>query len=364
MAFLIGCISVLASAVSGAFAVLRSLPSDDRWRWSRLSVDVRLQLLVMAIAGVASLAVLYQQDRSKVEAESKFSQLREDQSRLFQILYKQETIRELSLRISPHRCWTNDEVRKGGFSSAEPYNLTELYYFLAGRKLGEEQTFAAQFHVYYGPIWVVVTGQAGKGGQRWFYALGTDVVNAARPLGSEEFPKYPNRLDPIDLVDLRLGEDALRRFLPHPPQVYRFLANSGYTDTFDPRSELGSTQVVWAVVADRQMDILRQAPPEGDWTLVPIPFDFFKCWDTTLSINDRPIVSFTEAGGLMEAQRQRFLNWPGNMLRAELRKGHAWLAPMPYAWREFRPVMNCRVAWLLYADSKAPCEGGGSKRSP
>jgi hypothetical protein len=298
------------------------------------------------------------------ELRGKISAMTSDVEQTRALLYKQEFVRSVTLNVAPQGCIAPADLKTRSSVDVPLWadKLPDLFKNLAGRPPEPDETGVISLYVRYGGLWIVVLGQSNSSKERWFYSVGSDQVAPGNPAAAAPFPAEPNEPGRImSLVDLRLSDSHIRQFVANPPPIRRILADRPFmTEQFDPREEMGFFRVLLAGAYRGAYD-LEQLPPADlstrpGWIAHAVPIEYLRCLEVRLTINDRLIANVVAPEVYFEpAIRERLLHWPGPMIDAKLQEGLVWLAPLPWDWKELRPLMNCRLAWLLYAESKMPC---------
>ncbi len=332
--------------------MLRGVDEGLRTKWRLYKPLVWLQLAAVVFFALGSLCVLYLQNRSAIESAARFVQLKEDQRDMFALIYKQDFLHSLTLNIVPMGCTSPVPGAQSVPMWAD--RLPRLFKELTGRLPAQNETAVLQLFVRYGSLKLLLSGQANSSAEQWFYSVGSDENSPSELNVAAAFPSDPG-LSRVasDLVDLRLSDQHLRQFMTNPPSIKSILQSPIMTSQFDPRSELGFFRVVVAGLYAGSYDV--RIPPanldkKSTWVPVKVPLEYLRCWNVILRVNGRLIAS-----AMTSDLEKEISHFPGPMIGAEYLEGLMWLVPSPEDWRELRPLMNCRVAWLLYADTKLPC---------
>lgn len=318
--------------------------------------SVKLRMILVVVASIVSGITLYLQHRSAIEAGARNAQMKDDLDRVFALAYKQETVRALEIRVSPRGCINPPP----GEAASDPMwapDLITLTKQLTGSAPARNETVIIELLFSWSPLQIALLGQAASTGTHWFVALASDDVAGTHFV---RLPPTTWQPLPYSFLDLRLNEADLRGFLTNPPGIQDMVQyGRGLTAEFDPRFELGWFRLGILGIYGGAYDASQ--PPKGDlkrnprWRDLQLPFDYLRCWTFDVSINGRRAQNVLASNTLLPDVRDRLLHWPSATIEPKLREGYVWLSLFPEDWRELRPLMNCRLAWLLYKESTLPC---------
>lgn len=357
---ILGLIGAIVAGCLGVSSVLLTMTKENLWRprsWSRLE---RVRIGLIFLGTVISSAIILVQGRSATISEARQTQLKED---LFAFLYKQEFVRAVTLNVTPEGCLSESEQKPGKMTPVPMWadNVPRLLELVAGRSPKPDEMAIVQLHFKYGGIWIVAHGQANATEEHWFYSAGSDQIRPGATVMAFPFPPELNSpYSKMGLLDLRLNDGHLRQFITNSPSIQSIIQQKPFmTSTFDPRDEMGFFNVAQAGFY-RSKQSAKQFPPaqfneRAERTPVKVPDTYLRCWDVRLTVNGRLIANAMKKDGFMKQLEQKLSHWPKLIIDQKLQEGLVWLAPSPGDWRELRPLMNCRVAWLLYGGDSAPC---------
>ena len=352
--FIIGATSALFGGALGILNCIKGLSDPGR----RQRTIAWVQITLISSVSVLAVAMLYHQDRSAAKSAGRLSQMREDLDKTLALMYKQEVVRSISIEIEPHGCLLRPIPRQGAEVPLWATDLRTVVSRVIGREPRSSETAALQFMLSYGQIWIVLSGQAHADKERWMYSLGTISPPIRSPLVGLPVPLAPNQEWHSKLLAVELNDSHIRPFIPNPPTIADVvMAQPFMTDVFDPRTEMGLAKITHfglysgPLTPGEAPDISRK----DLWHTINVPFDYFRCWDIRLAFNGRRVENIMNPDGGQPPLGERVSHWPGRIIGPELREGMVWLAPWPEDWRELRSFMNCRVDWLVYAETPQPC---------